>query len=90
MSSSAFQAGPLGFTIFGNIFCVSVTFRLHGWRMLGVFVAGICPVRTLISGSFEFMQWNACKHRQDFALYSIRKSSRVKFDPMLIPQEKKP
>ena len=37
-----------------------------GW----VFVAGIHPSRTCMSGSFESMQWNACVHRLDFSLYS--------------------
>ena len=35
-----------------------------------VFVAGIHPPRTGMSGSFEFVQWNACVHRLDLSLYS--------------------
>ena len=50
-----------------------VTFRLRGWCMLHtgcVFVAGIHPSRTWISGSFESLRWNACVHRLDLGLYS--------------------
>ena len=47
-----------------------VTFRLHGWCVLGVFVAGIHPSRTWTSGSFESVRWNACVHRLDLGLYS--------------------
>ena len=39
-----------------------------------VFVAGIHPSRTWTSGSFESVRWNACVHRLDLGLYSIRKS----------------
>ena len=69
----------LGFTILGVIFAYMtvfsptievVTFRLHGWCMLGVFVAGIHPSRTWMSGSFESVQWNACVHRLELGLYS--------------------
>ena len=35
-----------------------------------VFVAGIHPSRTWMSGSFESVQWNACVHRLDLGLYS--------------------
>ena len=35
-----------------------------------VFIAGICPSRTCMSGSFEFIRWNACMHRLDLGLYS--------------------
>ena len=79
-SSSAFPARSLGFTIFGGkIFAYVtifnptievVTFCLHGWCMLGVFVAGIHPSRTGMSGSFESMQWNAYVHRLVLHLYS--------------------
>ena len=47
-----------------------VTFRLRGWCVLGVFVAGIHPSRTWTSGSFEPVRWNACVHRLDLSLYS--------------------
>ena len=65
---------------FGWAFCVHdpflinnpttevVTFHLHGWCMLGVFLllnAGIYPSRTWMSGSFESARWNACVHRLD-------------------------
>ena len=39
-----------------------------------VFVAGIHPSRTWMSGSFESVWWNACVHRQDLGLYSHPKS----------------
>ena len=35
-----------------------------------VFVASFHLSRTLMSGSFEFMRWSACVHRQDLGLYS--------------------
>ena len=35
-----------------------------------VFVAGIHPSRTWMSGSFESVRWNACVHRLDLGLYS--------------------
>ena len=48
-----------------------VTFRRHGWCVLGVFfVAGIHLSRTWTSGSFESVQWNACVYRLDLGLYS--------------------
>ena len=68
----------LGFTILGEIFAMwpffiptieGVTFHLHGWWMLSVF-ASIHPSRTWMSGSFEFVQWNACVHRLELGLYS--------------------
>ena len=34
-----------------------------------VFVAGIHPSRTWMSGSFESVRWNACVHRLDLDLY---------------------
>ena len=37
-----------------------------GW----VFVAGIHPSRTEMSGSFESVQSNECAYRLDFSLYS--------------------
>ena len=46
------------------------TCHLCGWCMLGVFVAGIHPSRTWMSGSFECIRWNACVHRLDLGLYS--------------------
>ena len=48
-----------------------VTFRLRGWRMMGVFfVEGIHPSRTRMSGSLESVRWNACMHRLYLGLYS--------------------
>ena len=38
-----------------------------------VFVAGIHPSRTWMSGSFESVRWNACVHRLDLHLYSHQK-----------------
>ena len=35
-----------------------------------VFVAGIHPSRTLMSGSFESVRLNGCAHRRKFGLYS--------------------
>ena len=43
------------------------------WCMLGVFVAGINPSRTWMSGSFESVRWNACVHRLDLSLCSLPK-----------------
>ena len=37
-----------------------------GW----VYVVGIHPSRTLMSGSFESVRWNACVHRLDLSLFS--------------------
>ena len=34
-----------------------------------VFVAGIHPSRTWMSGSFESVRWNACVHRLDLGFY---------------------
>ena len=77
VSSSAFPAISLGFTIlvrfckcdhFVNRTTEVVTFHLHGWCMLGVFVASIHQSRTWISGSFESLWWNACVHRLDLGL----------------------
>ena len=78
-SSSMFPAISVGFIIFGEIFVYVtvfnptievVTFCLCGWCVLGVFVAGIHPSRTWMSGSFETVPWNACVHRLDLGLYS--------------------
>ena len=38
-----------------------------------VFVAGIHPSKTWMSGSFEFVRLNACVHRLDLDLYSYSK-----------------
>ena len=35
-----------------------------------VFVVGVHPPRTLMSASFEPVQWHACVHRLDLGLYS--------------------
>ena len=40
-----------------------------------VFVAGIHPSRTWMSGSFESVRWNTCVHRLDLGLYSHPKES---------------
>ena len=40
---------------------------VHAWR---VFVAGIHPSRTGMSGSFKSVRWNVCVHRLDLSLYS--------------------
>ena len=42
-----------------------------------VFVAGIHPSRTWISGSFGSVRWNACVHRLDLGLYSHPKEFGV-------------
>ena len=55
---------------FSNPITTVVTFRLRGWWVLGVFVAGIHPSGTWTSGSFESMWRNACVHRLDLGLYS--------------------
>ena len=45
---------------------------LSSWMVYAgcVFVAGIHPFRTCVSGSFEFVQWSACVHRLDLGLCS--------------------
>ena len=66
-----------------------------------VFVAGIHPSRTSVSGSFESVRWNACVHRLDLGLYSHPKEffffflgggggGGMEFEPMLSPREKSP
>ena len=50
-----------------------VTFCLHGWCMLGGFVASIHPSRTWMSGPFESVGWNVCVHRPDLGLCSHQK-----------------
>ena len=49
-----------------------VTFCLCGWCVLGgcIFVAGIHPSRTWMSGSFVSERWNTCLQRLDLGLYS--------------------
>ena len=68
------------------------TIRFRRWCMLGVFVAGIHPSRTWMSGSFESVRWNACVHRlPDLSLYSHPKEflgNGVR--TMLTPREKSP
>ena len=69
-----------GFTIFGKIFAyVTVSWSNHrgshipsSWMVHAgcVFVAGIRPSRTWMSGSFESVRWNACEHRLDLSLCS--------------------
>ena len=70
----------LRFTILGDIFTYVtvfesnhevVTFRLRWMVHAGyVFVAGIHPSMTCMSGSFESARRNACVHRLDLGLYS--------------------
>ena len=72
----------LGFTTLGEIFAYVIFFffKSNHWgshipssRMVHagcVFVAGIHPSRTWMSGSFETVWWNACMHRLDVGLYS--------------------
>ena len=77
LSESPFWARFLCMWPFYNIAIEVVTFHLHGWCMLGVFMLLASTLsRTWMSGSFESMWWNACVHRLDFDLYShlIRKS----------------
>ena len=40
-----------------------------------VFIAGIQPSKTWMSGSFESVRWNACVHRLDLGLYTPREKS---------------
>ena len=88
---------------FGEIICVCdhffnptievVTFRLHGWCMLGMFfVAGIHPSGTWMSGSFKSVWWSANVHRLDLRLYSHPKQffEGMESEPMLTPREKSP
>ena len=76
-SSSVFPAISLGLTFFGEIFTYVTVFRgshiPSSWNLHGggcVFVTGIHPSRTWMSGSFESIQWNVCVHRLDLGLYS--------------------
>ena len=48
-------------TLFFNPTIKVVTFRLHGWCMLGV--SSLLAFTRL--GSFESVRWNACVHRLD-------------------------
>ena len=54
-----------------------------------VFVASIHPSRTWMSGSFEFVRWNACVHRLDLGLYSHPKEfgGGIESESMLTPRE---
>ena len=73
-------ATSLGFIILGEIFAYVTVFSSNHWgshipsswmvHAGCVFVAGIHPSRTWMSGSFESVQWNACVHRLDLGLYS--------------------
>ena len=67
---SSCKLGYLFTWLFFNPTIEVVTFCLHGWCMLGVFVDGIHPSRTWMSGSLESVRWNACVHRLDLGLYS--------------------
>ena len=60
-----------------------------------VFVAGIHPSRTLMSGSFESVRLNGCAHRRKFGLYSHPKEfffffffEGMESEPMLTTREK--
>ena len=64
-----------------------------------VFVAGIHPSRTRMSGSFESVLCSACEHRLDLGLYSHPKEFEgggggggggMESEPMLTPREKFP
>ena len=83
-SSSAFPALCLWFTILGEIFAYMtgfvfffnptievVTFRPHGWYILGVFLlsAFTCLGHECQDLS-ESLRWNACVHRLDLSFYS--------------------
>ena len=48
------------------------SYILSSWTVHAgcVFVAGIHPSRTWVSGSFESVRWNACVYRPDLSLYS--------------------
>ena len=82
-SSSAFPAISLGFTILGEILqYVTVLQSNHigshipsSWIVHAgcVFLAGIHPTRTWMSGSFDSVRWNVCEHRLDLSLYSSKR-----------------
>ena len=56
-----------------------------------VFVAGIHPSRTWISGSFESVRWNVCVHRIDSVYALIWKSfGGMKSEPVLTPRARSP
>ena len=56
-----------------------------------VFVAGIHPSRTWMSGSFESVRWKACVHRLDLGSYSHPKEfGGMESEPILTPREKSP
>ena len=56
-----------------------------------VFVAGIHPSRTRMSGSSESLRWNACAHRLDLSLYAYPKEFYgMESEPMSTPREKSP
>ena len=49
----------------------AVTFRLHGWCMLGVFLLlAFTHLGHECTGSFESVRWNVCVHRLDLGIYS--------------------
>ena len=80
MTYSAFPAISLGFTITGKIFAPVTVFQSNHsgshipslWMVHAgcVFVAGIHPSRTRMSGSFDPVQRHASAQRLDFGLYS--------------------
>ena len=56
-----------------------------------IFVAGIHSSRTVRSGSFESVRWNACVHRLDLGLYSHPKEFwGMESGPMLTSSEESP
>ena len=78
ITTSSFPAFPSyisGVQHFGWDVCVCDYFRSNHWgshipsswvvHAGCVFVAGIHPSRTWMSGSLESVQWNACEHRLD-------------------------
>ena len=80
LSSSAFPAISLGFTILVESLHVTVFYSNHwGSHILSswivhagcVCVASIHLSRTWTSWSFESMRWNACVHRLDLGVYSL-------------------
>ena len=99
-SSFVFPAIPLGFTISGEIFAYVTVFSPFksnhhipsSWMLNAacVFVAGIHPSRTRMSGSFESVQWNACVQRLDLGLYSYLSFGGIESEPMLTPRERIP
>ena len=92
----------LGFTTFGRDFCVCdhffnptikvVTFRLHGWCVLGVF---LLPAFTRLGHERQdllspYDGMHVCTTRPQFVLSSEGVFGGMEFEPMLTPREKSP